>query len=47
MNGSRPVLLKRKLKGFELIVKLIRDNKKTVIIKAKVLREKARAKQDG
>ena len=45
-NGSRPTLLKRKLKSFELIIKLIRDNEKTAIIEAKALREKARAEQD-
>ena len=44
INKSRPILPKRKLKGFKLIIKLIRDNKKTVTIKTKVLREKARAK---
>ena len=38
---------KRKLKGFKLILELIRDNKKAVIIEAEVLREKARAEQDG
>ena len=46
-NGSRPALPERKLKGFELILKLIQDNKKAVIAKAKALREKARAEQDG
>ena len=46
-SRSRPVLLKRKLKGFKLILKLIRDNKKAVTAKAKALQEKARAEQDG
>ena len=45
-SRSRPALPKRKLKGFELILELIRDNKKAVTVKAKALREKARAKQD-
>ena len=46
-SGSRPVLPKRKLKNFKLILKLIRNNKKAVITKAKALREKAWAEQDG
>ena len=40
---SRPVLPKRKLKGFKLILELIWDNEKVVIVEAEVLREKARA----
>ena len=46
-SGSWPALLKRKLEGFKLILELIRDNKKAVTVKAKVLREKARAEQNG
>ena len=39
-SRSRPVLPKRKLEGFKLILELIRDNKKTVTIKAKALRKR-------
>ena len=46
-NGARPIFLKRKLKGFKLIIKLIRDNKKAVTAETEVLREKARAEQNG
>ena len=46
ISGSWPALPKRKLKSFKLILKLMQDNKKTVTIKAKALREKARAKQN-
>ena len=46
-NRSRPVLPERKLKGFELIMELIRDNEKAVTAKTKALREKARAERDG
>ena len=42
-----PVPPRQKLKGFKLIIKLIRDNKKAKTVKTEILREKARAKQDG
>ena len=46
-SRSRPALPKWKLEGFELMLKLIRDNEKAVTAEAKALREKARAEQDG
>ena len=45
-TASRPLPAppRQKLKGFKLIIELIRDNEKAVTIKAEALRKKARVK---